>query len=199
MGEYHPGVILVWCVIASSGDYISNDLDVSRWQHHHWDNNPLHSNCVRPCNHVSYHSCRRVFAKHHSSYNRQRPKLNMLHNVSIYIQLPGPSWICITIAQPTHKANCDTQAEIGVVVGRKNNRRGRLLNTLINSNNEVINVTFARNEQRKFTPKISSNPPRSFKISAIVSKRTKQIAPDYWSSECGPSWIPSDHIRVKPN
>ena len=62
---------------------------------------------------------------------------------------------------------------------RKNNRRGRLLNTLINSNNEVINVTSARNEQRKFTPKISSNPPRSFKISAIVSKHTKQIAPDY--------------------
>jgi hypothetical protein len=182
MGEYHPGVILVWCVIASSGDYIS------RWSLMRRADDIIIETII--------HYIQTAYV--HAIMSRTTVAGECLLNIIHHTAARGLSWICITIAQPTHKANCDTQAEIGVVVGRKNNRQGRLLNTLINSNNEVINehVTFARNEQIVSLRQKSS---ATLKISAIVSKHTKRIAPDYWGSECGPSWIPSDHIRVMPN
>ena len=86
-----------------------------------------------------------------------------LLNIDHHIAAWGPNWYeWLCIDQHTAKLNMyhnsathsqaglwlfqQKQEEIGVVAGRKNNRRGRLLNTLMNSLKEVINVTFARKQ-----------------------------------------------------
>ena len=84
-------------------------------------------------------------------------KLNIYHNASNNIQ---HSWI----AQPTYKQDCDCFVETGVVAWQKNNRRSRLLNTLMNSLNESIKAN-----NRKLTPKINSNLPRPLRIRITVT------------------------------
>ena len=117
MGEYHPGVILVWCVIASSGDYISRWSLMRRadgiiietiihyiqtaYVHAIMSRTTVAGECLL---NIIHHTTARglgwiCFTMYRSTYSCQGPKLNMYHNSATHPYLPA-----MVVHAPPHLA-----------------------------------------------------------------------------------------------